>query len=49
MQFRYTTERLVLMVADENMAPLVLDYLQKNRNDFSRWDKTTGEEFYTED
>ena len=37
------------MVADENMAPLVLDYLQKNRNDFSRWDKTTGEEFYTED
>ena len=49
MQFRYNTDRLVLMVADESMAPLVLDYLKRNREDFSRWDKSMSEDFYTED
>ena len=47
MQFRYQTERLVLTVADESFAPLVLDYLLRNREDFARWDKNMGDEFYT--
>ena len=47
MDFKYCTDRLILMVADESMAPLVLDYLTRNRADFERWDRSFGEEFYT--
>jgi|P827metagenome_2_1110787.scaffolds.fasta_scaffold13155_3 ribosomal-protein-alanine N-acetyltransferase len=47
MKFRYCTDRLILMVADESMAPLVLDYLNRNRSDFERWDRAFGEECYT--
>lgn len=49
MDFRYETERLILMVGDESLAPLVLDYVSRNREDFGRFDRTTPEEFYTLD
>lgn len=49
MDFRYETERLILMVGDESLAPLVLDYVSRNREDFARYDRSTPEEFYTLD
>lgn len=49
MQFQYTTDRLVLQVANESMAPLVLDYITRNREDFARWDRLYGAEYYTLD
>ena len=47
MNFRYFTERLVLTVADESMAPLVLDYLSRNRTEFERWERGLGDQCYT--
>lgn len=47
MQFQYTTDRLILQVADETMAPLVLDYVTRNRAEFARWERQFGDEYYT--
>ncbi len=47
MQFTYTTDNLVLSTGDESYAPLVLDYLTRNREDFSKWERLYGDEFYT--
>lgn len=47
MDFRYTTDRLVLMAAEQSLAPLVLDYIQRNREDFAHWDRQFPEEYYT--
>ena len=47
MLFEYQTDRLILMASSECMAPLVLDYLTRNREDFSRWDRHFPEEYYT--
>ncbi len=49
MRFTYNTERLVLTAGEESMAPLVLDYFSRNREDFARWDRHYGDEFYTLD
>lgn len=47
MLFEYHTNRLILMASSECMAPLVLDYLQRNREDFALWDRSFPEEYYT--
>lgn len=49
MDFKYTTDRLVLMTGDPLMAPLVLDYLKRNRADFERWSQAMNDGFYTLD
>lgn len=48
MQFKYLTERLILTVGEPSMAPLVLDYLRRNREDFEKWDMKPREGYYTE-
>lgn len=49
MQFRYETERLVLMSSRPSFAEMVAAYLTKNRNDFEQYDKHYGDNVYTAD
>lgn len=47
MQFKYFTDRLILMTSDISLAPLVLDYLTRNRSDFELWERKLTDNCYT--
>lgn len=47
MLFRYQTDRLILMVGEPGLAPLVTDYLIRNRDDLRRYERTYPEEYYS--
>ncbi|MEK8130078.1 GNAT family N-acetyltransferase [Paenibacillus filicis] len=43
----YSTERLSLDVLDERHAPIVLDYIRRNREFLAPWEPHRAESFYT--
>lgn len=47
MQKLYHTDRLLLASLDPSAAPLVLDYLNRNRTDFSKYEPAKEDSFYT--
>ena len=47
MQKLYHTERLILAMLDPSAAPMVLDYLLRNREDFARYEPAKEDSFYT--
>ena len=47
MQKLYHTERLVLAALDPEAAPMVLDYLMRNRLDFAKYEPEKELSFYT--
>ncbi|MCR5784858.1 MAG: GNAT family N-acetyltransferase [Eubacterium sp.] len=47
MDFNYTTERLILKIENETASPLVLDFYEKNREFFEKYEPTHSKEFYT--
>ena len=47
MQKFYHTERLILAALDPSAAPMVLDYLVKNREDFEQYEPPKEDSFYT--
>ncbi|MCR5322604.1 MAG: GNAT family N-acetyltransferase [Lachnospiraceae bacterium] len=47
MQKLYHTDRLLLASLDPSAAPLVLDYLIRNKDDFSKYEPAKEESFYT--
>lgn len=47
MLFRYQTDRLILMVGESDLAPLVNDYLVRNRDDFELYERNYPDNYYT--
>ncbi|MBP5330957.1 MAG: GNAT family N-acetyltransferase [Lachnospiraceae bacterium] len=47
MQKLYHTKRLILAALDPSAAPMVLDYLLRNREDFEQYEPLKEDSFYT--
>lgn len=47
MMFEYQTENLILATSQEYYAPLVLDYLQRNAEEFEKYERKYPENYYT--
>ena len=47
MQKLYHTDRLILAALDPSAAPLVLNYLVRNREDFAKYEPAKEDSFYT--
>jgi len=47
MQLSYETENLRLLIGNESFADLITDYLSRNREDFTRWDRKYDDNCFT--
>ncbi|MCR5153597.1 MAG: GNAT family N-acetyltransferase [Lachnospiraceae bacterium] len=47
MQIKYETKRLVLLIADESHAALILDFLKRNHESFAPYEPSYPENYYT--
>lgn len=47
MDMIYETERLLLKILQQDSAPMVLDFYQKNKDIFQKWEPDRPEQFYT--
>lgn len=49
MDMHYETDRLLLKILQEDSAPAVLDFYQKNKDVFETWEPKHPKNFYTKD
>ena len=49
MNLRYETEHLVLSIGNEALADKINEYLIRNRADFSKWDLSLNDSYFTMD